>query len=132
MLRFSVSGLSAPCPNCEDGRQVTFSYEDDVLSVKSVSYHHEYRDLLTFAEQLRTLERLRTGSAFIFSKAEDSVFRLRFVRTGGELGYSAKHELRFNPDDEGFGECVTYFGEIPSENVGQFLSELILQIEKPT
>lgn len=132
MLKLSVSRLSAPCPNCEDGREVAFSYEDTLLSVKSVLYHHENRDLLTLAEQLRTLERLRTGSAVIFSKAEDSVFRLRFVRTGGELRYSAKHELRFNPDEEGFGECVTYFGEIPSEDVGQFLSGLILQIEKPT
>lgn len=129
MVAFVVKPLSEPCRDCDDGREVAFSYEDDVLSVKSASYHHEYRDLLTFVQQLRALEQRRTGSAALFSKAEDSVFRLRFARTGGELRYSAKHEIRFNSDDAEFGESVTYFGEIPSESVGQFLSGLIREIE---
>jgi hypothetical protein len=106
-----------------------FSYEDDVLCVKGASFHHEYRDLVTFAEHLRALEQRRTGSAVLFSKAEDSVLRLQFARTGGELRYSAKHELRFSPDDAEFGESVTYFGQIPSESIGQFLSGLIREIE---
>jgi hypothetical protein len=129
MVEFVVKPLSKPCRDCDDGREVVFSYADDVLTVKSASYHHEYRDLLTFVEDLRTLEQRRTGSAVLFSKAEDSIFRLGFARTGGELRYSARHELRFNPDDAEFGESVTYFGEIPSERVAQFLSGLIREIE---
>jgi ATP-dependent RNA circularization protein (DNA/RNA ligase family) len=130
MVEFIVKPLSEPCRDCDDGREVAFSYEDDLLSVRSASYHHEYRDLLTFAQHLRTLEQRRTGSAVLFSKAEDSIFRLGFARTGGELQYFASHVLRFHPDGAEFGESVRYFGEIPSESVGQFLSGLIREIEK--
>ncbi len=128
MLKIAIRPVTGKCPSCDDPRDVLFTYHDDVLAVAGVSYHHEFRDLLRFAGELRTLEQRRTGNTRLCSKNECSHFELRFTRTGGELIYSAQQIIEFGHDDD-LKESVTYFGEVPSEAVGQFLTALIRNIE---
>lgn len=117
------------CPECDDAREVIFTFSGDYVSCKDVSYHHERRDLLEFATRLRELDRAREGSASLVSKNENSVLKLKFLRAGGELGYSAEHEMDFAKDRDMFDTTLSYFGEIPSEDVGRFLTKLIDTME---
>ena len=61
---------------------------------------------------------------FSCSVNEDSILKIKFNRTGVVLFYSGQHTIEYPADDEMFSKSISYFGEIPSEFAGKYLTDL--------